>query len=239
MRKAAKPVTLAVLFLLIPAAVFAGLFVFREKSYTWISLCVAVLSLVPLLVRFERRESAAMELTVIAVMAALSAAGRFIFAWVPGFKPVTAIVMISGAYLTGEAGFVIGALSAVVSKFYFGQGPWTPFQMFAWGLTGYLSGVLSKPLRQNRVLFAAAGALCGVFYSLVLDVFTSVWADGVLDLPRYISVAVSSLPTTLEYAVSNVVFILLLEKPIGKKLTRVRTKYGLFRDGEEAGEATA
>lgn len=228
MKQRKNPLTVCILLVGIPAAVVLGAVIFGEKAYAWISLCVAILSCLPLFYAFERRESAAGELTVLAVMIAISAVGRMIFIWLPGFKPITAVTVIAAIWLGKEAGFAVGALSAVVSNFYFGQGPWTPFQMFAWGLIGFLAGALGKPLRRNRLLLCLFGAIAGVLYSMTMDVWMTLWMDGGFNLSRYIAYALTSLPTTAEYAVSNVIFLLLLAKPIGEKLERIKKKYGLF-----------
>lgn len=220
--------TVLILLLLIPTVVAAGALAFRAKYYAYCSLCVAVLSCVPLFYTYERKESSSKELTVLAVLTALSSAGRLIFAWLPGFKPTTAICILSGIWLGKEAGFVVGALSAVVSNFYFGQGPWTPFQMFAWGFLGFLAGLLGSRFRKNKVALCGFGALAGVAFSLMMDIWTTLWADGTLRLSRYLATALSALPVTAEYAISNVVFLLLLAKPIGEKLERIKKKYGLF-----------
>lgn len=221
-------ITLCLFLLLIPAVIVVGALLFREKYYAWLSLCVAVIAVIPLFYAFECRESSSKELTVLAVLIAISAAGRFIFAWLPGFKPITAITVIVAVWLGKEAGFVVGALSAVVSNMYFGQGPWTPFQMFAWGLLGLLAGLLAGPLRRHRVALCVCGALAGVLFSLTMDIWTTLWADNALNLSRYGATVVAALPITAEYAVSNVIFLLLLAKPIGEKLERIKRKYGLF-----------
>ena len=108
-------------------------------------------------ISFEKGKNDARRIVIIAVMTALSVAGRFVFAPIPFFKPVTAIVIITAIYLGSEAGFITGAFSAVVSNFYFGQGPWTPFQMLAWGLIGFLAACLLKNLLRVRccLLFTA------------------------------------------------------------------------------------
>lgn len=228
MRKQKSLITLGLLIFAVPIAVILGAVIFKEKHYAWISLCVAVLSCIPLFYSFERKESSSKELTVLAVMIAISAAGRFIFAWLPGFKPITAITVIVAVWLGKEAGFVVGSLSAVVSNFYFGQGPWTPFQMFAWGLLGFLAGLLAKPLIKNKVLLCVFGAVAGILYSLTMDIWTTLWADGTFNVSRYIASVIAALPVTAEYAVSNIIFLLILAKPIGEKLERIKRKYGLF-----------
>lgn len=223
-----NPLTIIILLLLIPAVVILGAVVFKEKHYAWISLCVALLSCIPLFYSFERKENSSKELTVLAAIIAISSVGRFIFAWLPGFKPITAITIIAAIWLGYEAGFVVGSLSAVISNLYFGQGPWTPFQMLAWGLLGFLAGLLSKPLQKSKILLCVSGLLAGILYSLTMDIWTTIWADGTFNLLRYKAAIISSLPITAEYAVSNAVFLLLLSKPIGEKLERIKKKYGLF-----------
>ncbi len=228
MNKKKNILTAAVFLIAIPAVIISGVVFFREKSYAWLSLCIAVFSCIPLFWCFERKESSAKEITVLAVMIAISVAGRFVFAWLPGFKPVTAITVIVALWLGKEAGFVVGSLSAVVSNFYFGQGPWTPFQMFAWGLIGFIAGILANPLKKNKILLCIFGALAGILFSLTMDIWSVIWFDSGFNISRYIAIITASLPSTVEYAVSNIIFLLLLSKPIGEKLERIKTKYGLF-----------
>lgn len=223
-----KGMAAALLLVLIPLVVVGGALLFQEKHYTWIALCVAVLSCLPLFICFDRKESTAKELITLAVLVAVSAAGRFAFAWVPGFKPVTAITVIAAMYLGREAGFVVGSLSAVVSNFYFGQGPWTPFQMFAWGFLGFLAGTLAEPLKRRKLWMILYGVLAGALFSAIMDVWSTLWADGSFNPSRYLAACISAVPFTIEYAVSNVLFLLLLAKPIGEKLERIKRKYGLF-----------
>lgn len=225
-------ITCAILFLVIPLIVILGALIFKGKYYSWISLCVAVVSCLPLFYAFEHRENTASELNVLAALIAISALSRLIFSFVPGFKPITALTVIAAVWLGKESGFVVGALSAVVSNIYFGQGPWTPFQMFAWGGIGFLAGLFGKRLRTNKILLCIFGVLSGVLYSLAMDVWTTVWADGGFNISRYLTSAVLAIPTTFEYAISNVIFLLLLSKPFGDKLSRIKIKYGLFSVNE-------
>ena len=223
-----KTVTILLLAVLIPAVVVFGAVVFREKFYAWVALSVAVLSCLPLFYAFERRESTAKELMVLAVLIALSVIGRIVFVALPGFKPVTAVTIIVAVSFGGEAGFVVGSLSAVVSNFYFGQGPWTPFQMFAWGILGLIAGLCRGILKKHIVWLCIYGALAGIVYSVTMDVWTVLWAEGTLAADKYLAAVVAALPLTAEYAVSNVVFLLLLAGPVGKKLERIKKKEGLF-----------
>ena len=225
--KAKKTATYIILCAVIPCVVAGGAIIFKNGAYAWISLCVAILACVPVILRLERNGADVKRLLLVAAMTALSVVGRIIFAPVPGFKPVTATVVICAMYFGPEAGFLTGALSAVISDFYFGQGPWTPFQMFAWGMIGLVAGLLAGTLKRSRVALAVCGALSGVAFSLLMDVWTVLWADGYFNIARYGAAALSALPFTAVYAVSNVVFLLVLAGPLGRILERVKTKHGL------------
>ncbi len=212
---------------LVPLVVYLGAKIFKEKQYAWISLCVAILACVPFFIRFESRDNDVRRLVLIAVMVALSVVGRFVFAPVPGFKPVTAMVAVTAMYFGSEAGFMTGALTAVISNFYFGQGPWTPFQMFAWGIIGFVIGLIAEPLKRSTFLLVLSGIIAGVAFSLLMDVWSTLNADGTFNIMRYFSFVVSSLQFMAIYAVSNVIFLLVLSKPIGKIFERVKVKYGM------------
>lgn len=131
---------------------------------------------------FEKSESSGKLLIIIAVMIAMSSVGRFIFAAVPHFKPVTAIVVITAIYFGPRAGFVTGALTAVISNFYFGQGPWTPFQMFSWGVIGLIAGLIAPLIRERKPLPMILLSAYGVLYSLLMDTWTTLWWDGTFNL---------------------------------------------------------
>lgn len=210
-------------FAAIPAAVAAGAFLFRDKGYLAVSLTVAGLALLLFTAGYERRRTGSRRMVLTAVMTALCIAGRFI----PFFKPITALTVLTAMYLGPESGFLTGAMAALASNFWFGQGPWTPFQMLAWGLIGLFAGYLHKPLKSSRQLLLAYGALSGAAYSLVMDVWTVLWYEGSLNPGLYSASVLAALPHTALYIFSNLVFLYLLARPIGEKLERVRVKYGL------------
>lgn len=222
-----KIISYAILCGVIPAIVVGGSILFSDRQYAWISLCVAILACIPFFLHFERQKENTRRTIVIACMTAFSVLGRLIFAPIPAFKPVTAIVVITAMHFGCEAGFLTGALSAVLSNFYFGQGPWTPFQMLGWGLLGLLAGLFAEPLKKNRLLLAGYGLLSGALYSFLMDVWTVLWADGYFNFSRYLAALASAIPFTVLYAASNVVFLLLFARPIGKILERIKLKYAL------------
>lgn len=212
---------------LMPLLVILGGWVLGERFYAWGILGMVILTQLLFFTGFDRKTTGTRRLVIAAVMTALSVLGRILFAPIPGFKPITAIVVITGIWIGGETGFLTGALSALISNFFSGQGPWTPFQMFAWGMLGLLAGMLSGGLKRSRIALAAYGIFAGAAYSMFMDIWTVLWYQGGLNLAMYKTALVTSLPYMISYAASNVVFLLLLGKPFGQKLERVRIKYGI------------
>ena len=222
-----KIVEYSLFFLAIPLTIVLGVVLFKDRQYSFISMSIVILSCIPFFMSFERKENTTKELVLLAALVAVSVTGRFVFSPIPHFKPVTAIVIIAGIYFGYEFGFLCGALSAVISNFIFGQGPWTPFQMFAWGMVGLFAGLLSKPLIKNRVLLLIYGALAGCIYSCLMDIWTTLQMDGIFNLNRYLAAIITAIPTMIIYVISNVIFLFFLAKPIGDMLQRIKIKYGL------------
>ena len=208
-------------FCVIPAVVALGV-LGGEKYYAIVILIITIITLLLFAAGFEKKRTGTRRLVLCAVLTALSVAGRFI----PVFKPVTAMVTLTGVYLGGESGFLVGAMSAVISNFYFGQGPWTPFQMLAWGLIGLFAGLLGRWLKKSRVLLGGYGVLSGIAFSLAMDIWSLLWM-GSGNAGGYLSLIKTALPFTAIYCVSNVVFLLLIAPGFGKKLERINTKYGI------------
>ncbi len=209
--------------ILMPVAILLGMFVFDEQKYAFIAVAVAILSVVLFLCGFDRKKTGTRRLILVAVMIALSVVGRFF----PLFKPVTAFALITGVYLGAEAGFLTGSFSALISNFYFGQGPWTPFQMFAWGILGFFAGTLAKPLKSHKLFLYAYGAFSGLFFSMIMDIWIVLWEMGTFSWEMYLAKMLTALPHTILYAVSNVIFLMLFAKSFGEKLERVKIKYGV------------
>lgn len=195
----------------------------KERQYLYFSFCVVALALILFWMGIENRRIGSRRLVLISVITALCCIGRFI----PLFKPVTALTVLGAIYLGPTAGFLVGAMSALISNFYFGQGPWTPYQMLAWGLIGFCAGLLSVPLKRSRLLLLLYGFFSGVLFSAVMDLWTVLWQYGTITPALFGAATLTALPHTLLYAVSNLLFLLFLSKPFGEKLERVRIKYGL------------
>ena len=135
-----------------------------DRRYYLISSIIILVSIAITFFGFERRKPQAKDIVIIAVMAAIASVSRIIFVAVPHFKPLAAIVIISGVALGAQVGFLSGAVACLASNFVFGQGPWTAWQMFAFGAAGFIAGfIFSNEKRQKRSLLAIYGFVSSVF----------------------------------------------------------------------------
>ena len=225
-------VALAILLLAIPALMAVFVRVWDERKYYLTSLLLVGLMFVPFVLRFEGRRPQARELVLLATMTALAVVGRAASYWLPQSKPVCAIVILTAVAFTPEAGFVTGAAAGLISNFFFGQGPWTPWQMFALGLLGFISGlVFRKDIRTKtqRALLCLYGALSTFFiYGGIMDSAYVLMAGSEPTLAALLAAYASGLPFNLIFAGATVVFLLVLTRPILNKLRRIKKKYGLL-----------
>src|SRR3954454_16518044 len=176
---------------------------------------------------YERSHPSARVLALVAALAALAVVGRIAFAALPNVKPTTDIVLFSGFALGGAPCFAVGALSALVSNFFFGQGPWTPWQMAAWGLVGIGGAALARLMRgrvPNRVALAGVCAFAGLAYGALLDLYQLTLAAE-QTTASYIAISGTSLPYNLAHAIGNAVFALLLGPAFVRALGRFRRRF--------------
>lgn len=136
----------------IPVTVLGGSFLLGSDLYMIGSILIVIYTMIPFFMVFERRKPKAREIVLIAMMAALTVVIHLFFHLTVPIQAGTAMIIISGISLGPEAGFMIGALARFVCNFYMGQGPWTPWQMFCWGLIGFLTGLM-----KNAGLFSTVG----------------------------------------------------------------------------------
>lgn len=214
-------------FVIIPALVLSGAFVFRDKSYAYVISAVAVVTVILFVSGYEHKSTGTARLVLTASFVALASVGRVICSPLPGVNPITAITVLAAVYMGSEAGFMVGAFSALVSGIFSGLGVWTPFQMFAWGLTGTFAGLFAKFFENHRLRMCVYGFFAGIAYSFIMDVWTVIWADNGFSSAAYIAAITTAIPYTAIYAISNVIFIFLLAKPFSEKLGRIKTKYGI------------
>lgn len=213
----------------IVAVIVLGVRLFSDRRYTLVSMMIAFLACFFFYLTYERKEGSIRRMVMIAVMTTITVISRLIFGAVPGFKPMSSIIILTGIFMGPECGFLVGSLSALTSNIFFGQGPWTPFQMLTWGIIGFLSGLpgLRKVLR-NRVPLVIWGMLMGMLYSGIMDIWTVLDLTGMWSWKRYLMALSTAVPYIIAYMSSNVVFLMIGLKPLGEKLDRVQTKHGIF-----------
>lgn len=231
--KAAALMILAV----IPLTIFTGIYYLDDRKYYFISTLILLESLLPFLMIFEKRKPQARELVVIAVLCGIAVAGRAAFFWVPQFKPVTAIVMISAVAFGGEAGFLVGAMTALASNMFFGQGPWTPWQMFAFGVIGFLTGVLFRKglLRSNKYALAIFGGLSAfIIYGGIMNPASVLMFQNHPVKEMFFLAYLQGIPFDLIHAAATVFFLLTVSEPMLEKLERIKLKYGLIMDSKHS-----
>lgn len=231
--KKATLFSLLTLLVLIPATLFLGTQL-KGKWHYLTSTLVILEAMLPFFLTFEARRPQARELVILAVMAALAVAGRVAIP-VPNFKAITGIVMIAGMAFGPQAGFMTGAISAFASNFFYAQGPWTPWQMLAYGMGGFLAGLLfSNKKMQNKwldviapVVFAFVGVMLVV--GPLLDTCTIFTTASRITWKYAKAVLLAGLPHNLIHAASCAATVLLLGRPMLTKLNRIKTKYGMLR----------
>ena len=216
--------------LLVPLTIFIGIVYFGKKSYGVVSILVLLECMAPFALIFEGRKPKARELVLIAALCALAVAGRAALFMLPGFKPVAALVILSGVAFGGETGFLVGAMSMLTSNVLFGQGPWTPFQMFAMGLIGFLAGVSFQKglLRAGRVPLAIFGAVSVVLvYGGIMNPASAILYQPNLSLSVLKAYYLTGFPFDLVHAAATALFLWFGAEPMLEKLERVKRKYGL------------
>ena len=222
--------TAALILLCIPATLYLGFFYLGNTAYYPIAFAVLLECMVPFFLVFEGRKPQARELVLVASLCALGVAGRAAFFMLPQFKPVLALTIISGVALGGETGFLVGAMTMLASNVLFSQGPWTPFQMFAMGIIGFLAGVLFRRgwLRRSRAALCVFGAISAVLiYGGIMNPVSALLYARTLEWKVIAAYYVTGFPMDCVHAAATVFFLLVLAEPMLEKLDRIKIKYGL------------
>lgn len=216
---------------IIPLTIYAGIRFFGDRKYYFISFLIIFETLIPFAMVFESRKPQARELVIISALCAIAVAGRIAFFMLPQFKPVIALVIISGLCFGGETGFLVGAVTAFVSNFFFGQGPWVPWQMFALGIIGFIAGVIfsKKKLRKNKIALCIFGFIATiVIYGGIMNPSTVILSYENPTLEMFVAAYISGIPFDLIHATATAFFLWIISEPMIEKLERIKTKYGII-----------
>ena len=209
--------------------IILGVYLWNNEEYYGVSLGIILLSLLPMVFLYEHRKPKTGELALIAVMCALGIVGRMAFFMLPQVKPMVAMTVIMGISLGWEAGFLGGAVMAFVSNFYFAQGPWTPFQMFAMAVIGLLAGLIFRGKAKNAwVVSLVGGFMAFAVYGAIVDLSTLLMIS---DRPTWSLCLVtfaSGLQANIVHGIATFIFLRLLYRPVISKVTRIKDKFGLL-----------
>ncbi len=207
------------------------------RSYYLISVLIIFVSLGIFFLRFEKNKPKARELVTISVMSAIAAISRAAFIMFPAFKPLVGITIISGISLGALPGFIVGALSGFVSNFLFGQGAWTPWQMLAFGIGGFLGGVLGryKIIGPHKRVFTAivGAAIIMLVIGPILDTCAVFTMFSEIDKAVIISTYIAGISYNAVHALAVFLTLFFLCKPICEKLERIKIKYGMMGAKDE------
>lgn len=223
-------VSVGMILVAIPLTIWLGTRLFGTHRYQITAVAVLFECILPFFVAFEQRRPKAREIAVLAALCAIGIAGRAVFFMLPEFKPVMAVTILTGVALDGESGFLVGAVTMLASNVLFSQGPWTPWQMFAMGIVGFLAGVCSRVglLRRSKISLSIFGVFSAiVIYGGILNPATAIIQSSE-QITKEILLAyyISGFPMDCIHAFATVFFLLTLTDPMLEKLERICTKYG-------------
>lgn len=228
-------------FVAAPLTILISFTLLGNSRYFVMAALLAIIVILVFFLIFEGNKPDARTLIIISVMSAVAVVGRAIFFFAPNFKPTLAVVILTGICFGRNVGFITGATSAFVSNFIFGQGPWTPWQMLAMGVVGYLSGLLfddgkngrrANKYKQNSMAMTIGYCVFGFIstffiYGAIVDLWTILGFFGNPNLKSVITVYTMAAFFNLIHGISTVLFLLILVIPMKKKLDRIKIKYGL------------
>ncbi len=221
-------ITLLLFFLLIPVTLWLGSKI-PGRGYYITGTLIIIEMLIPFFFAFEGRKPQARELVLIAVMCAIAIASR-VAVPIPHFKPVFAVIIISGIVFGPEAGFMVGALTAFGSNFFAGQGAYTPWQMMAYGAGGMTAGFFAskEKMVHSPWRLGLFGFLLNILWvGPLLDVCTVFTMLSKMSLKGVISVFAAGFGVNVIQSLCTFITLLLLSKPFLEKLERIKTKYGI------------
>ncbi|SMB82926.1 energy-coupling factor transport system substrate-specific component [Desulfonispora thiosulfatigenes DSM 11270] len=203
--------------------------VWTSNYYLLVAVALMVLSFIPLIRKFEAKKLEAKEIVIIAILAAIAAVSRIPFAALPSVQPTSFVIIMTGIVFGRETGFLVGIVSAFVSNIFLGQGPWTPWQMFAWGLMGFTAGYFQKKNWFNSspklLIF---GFVWGFIFGWIMNLWFLVGFISPFSWKGLLTAYLASFYFDLAHGISNVFFLKVFAHKWEKMLQRIKRKYGLF-----------
>lgn len=225
--------SLSVLVLILLIIISPLLFYLLDKGlHYFVSLIVAVCGIGSLLLSYENRKPSTREIVVLAAMCGVAVAARGLFAFTPFIKPFGAIVIITGIAFGGQSGFVCGSIGMLISNFFFGQGSWTAWQMVAYGISGLLAGILFyKQKNKNLALIVIYGGIVMlIVVGPILDFSTYLLYAQQGSKNAILPILLAGLPVNAIQSGATMAFLLILGRPLLKKMERIKIKYNIMNE---------
>jgi|SRR5690625_1536847 len=206
-------------------------FFFQYNAYLLLSFIIIAMTMLPFFARFEIREISTREVVILAILAAVAAVSRVPFAALPSVQPTSFVIIVTGLVFGAESGFIVGAIAAIVSNIFLGQGPWTPWQMYAWGMMGMSAGLLRNTwwLKKmwGKILF---GFVWGYLFGWLMNLWIIVSNIENFTWKFFVSIYVASIYFDLAHSLSNVFFLIVFSGSWLVILNRFKRKYGLLTE---------
>lgn len=230
MKKGTKIITLFFIITAIILSVLWLVFFSTDVSYYLIAVIILLLSLLPIFISFEKSKPDAREMALLAVIIGLAVVSRAVFYLIPQFKPISAVVIAGAVCLGAERGYIIGAFSAFISNFIFVQGVWTPFQMVALGLIGFMAGLIFEKVKPNRINLTIIGFLLTfILYGVIVDFSSVLLMVTDFNVLSVLSVYASGAPFSAAFGGATALILFLFGEIFIKKLNRINLKYGIVK----------
>lgn len=223
---------------ILPPFLLLAIAYYEVPSTAFLGGFILVAALLTFFVEFENSAPRPRDMAPIAVMSAIAALGRALFSVIPSFTPSSAIILITGISLGPQAGFLTGALSALASNMVLGQGPWTPWQMYAWGMIGFTGGYLNRAgFFKKRLFLYGFGMLSGILFGWFMNLQYLIGYVKPITWGAVITSFAASAVMDVTHGSSVVLFLILLRNPWCRKLDRLKKKYGICdkKDRERKG----
>lgn len=205
---------------------------FGDRIYLIVSVALIVLAIVVFVRGFEKKKPGTKDVVLISVMISLAVVGRLVFFMIPQFKPCAAIIIITGIMLGKQAGFLSGVLTAFISDFFFGMGPWTVWQMIAFGIIGVLSAIIFNEDRikkmggYGKLILCCYGFVVTFFvYGIIMDTATVFMVTDKPTVKIFVATYLSGVIFNMIHGISTFIFLYLMANPLSKKIKRVLVKY--------------
>lgn len=203
-----------------------------KQQYMFSSTLLLILAFLPLFFRLERSQITTRGIVMLAILAAVASVSRIPFAFIPNVQPATFVIIVTGIVFGKESGFIVGALTALVSNLFLGQGPWTPWQMLAWGLIGFCSGLLKNTwLLKSKIGRVFFGIFAGFIFGWIMNIWVVLSVLQEFHLAQILFIYGSSFLFDLAHALANAFFLTIFAERMIQTLIRFKKKYGILFTG--------